>query len=205
MCQRISADKIASAQCADVFAGLLLTTHRAASFISGSANVVASRIFLTFVKILGILISIMKCCFNILLRGNFQEGAAMLSGRLKVLRKSASYTQKNIADFLGIDRSTYSYYESGKTEPSSSALARLSNLYHVSMDELIPGACKSAEVLELRSPDDTIHKLSEGAKPFSSLSKDEMLLVMFFRECENKTELVTLIKDFNSREEKEEK
>ena len=43
----------------------------------------------------------------------------MLSRTLKKLRKNCGYTQKEVAKELGVDRSTYAYYETGKTTPDT--------------------------------------------------------------------------------------
>lgn len=57
--------------------------------------------------------------------------------RMVELRKSHSYTQQYVADYLKIDRSNYSKYELGKLEPSVYMLISLSKLYGVSVDYLL--------------------------------------------------------------------
>lgn len=61
----------------------------------------------------------------------------MVSSTLRILRKANGYTQKQIADKLNIDRSTYSYYELGKINPSISSMVILSDLYGLSLDEMV--------------------------------------------------------------------
>ena len=60
-----------------------------------------------------------------------------LAANLKYLRKFFGYSQKQVASFLEVDRSTYSYYEIGKTTPSPKNLIRLSGLYNTSIDDLL--------------------------------------------------------------------
>ena len=60
----------------------------------------------------------------------------MLSEALKMLRKRFEMTQKEVADALRIDRSTYTYYEIGRTKPDFSALCKLARLYKVSLDDI---------------------------------------------------------------------
>lgn len=43
-----------------------------------------------------------------------------INERLRELRIKSGYTQSQIAKILNIDRSTYSYYEIGKTTPDIS-------------------------------------------------------------------------------------
>ena len=54
--------------------------------------------------------------------------------RLRHLRTAADITQKEIARQLHVDRSTYSYYEIGKTEPRISTLNILSRIFNVPLD-----------------------------------------------------------------------
>ena len=56
--------------------------------------------------------------------------------RLKQARKNAGITQEDIAKILGIAKSTYSGYETGKSEPSMKAIANMMRAYMVSADWL---------------------------------------------------------------------
>lgn len=56
---------------------------------------------------------------------------------LRKLRLHYRYSQRELAEYLGIDRSTYTYYESGKTTPPLNTLLELSGLYKVSLDFLV--------------------------------------------------------------------
>ena len=58
---------------------------------------------------------------------------------LKELRKSAGLLQKDVAAFLGIDRTTYVKYENGQSEPPFETLTRLADYFHVSVDYLLGG------------------------------------------------------------------
>ncbi len=60
-----------------------------------------------------------------------------LAENLRLLRERSELTQKRVARYLSIDRSTYSYYECGKTQPSLIMLTQLADLYGVSIDALI--------------------------------------------------------------------
>lgn len=48
---------------------------------------------------------------------------------LKLLREANHFTQENVADYLGIKRSTYSNYETGDREAPWVVLEKLANLY----------------------------------------------------------------------------
>lgn len=95
---------------------------------------------------------------------------------LKKVREDHGLTQEAIAKVLGIDRSTYTFYENGKTSPSIASLIKLSELYDCTVGYLL-GVEENHTVLKLR----------EGAvaapyiNPIAGLSKDEKLLIMCFR------------------------
>ena len=57
--------------------------------------------------------------------------------KLKALRKACGYTQKSVAQTLGLDRTTYSCYERGVTQPDANACLIISKLYGISMEELM--------------------------------------------------------------------
>lgn len=61
----------------------------------------------------------------------------LLPAKLKELRKVNNYTQDYVASFLGIARQTYSHYETGKRNPTSSVLFKLAGLYDISVDDLM--------------------------------------------------------------------
>ena len=65
------------------------------------------------------------------------ESTIHLSKQLRHLRGYNAVTQREIADALCIDRSTYAYYELGETQPSLLMLVRLAKLYDVTTDYLL--------------------------------------------------------------------
>ena len=65
------------------------------------------------------------------------ESTIHLTKQLRHLRGYNAVTQREIADALCIDRSTYAYYELGETQPSLLMLVRLAKLYDVTTDYLL--------------------------------------------------------------------
>lgn len=59
--------------------------------------------------------------------------------KLRMLREKQGFTQQQVANALGIDRSTYTYYEMGRCQPHLSTFKKLARLYQVSTDELLNG------------------------------------------------------------------
>lgn len=57
--------------------------------------------------------------------------------RLRQLREEHNKTQKEIADFIGVNRTTYTKYETGDSEPSLNTLKALAGYYGVTLDYLV--------------------------------------------------------------------
>lgn len=64
---------------------------------------------------------------------------------LKYLRKLRSWTQQEMADKLGIKRSLLGAYEEQRAEPRTVVLERLSDLFHISIDDLLRNDMSSRE------------------------------------------------------------
>ena len=57
--------------------------------------------------------------------------------RLKELREGKGLLQKDIAELLGVDRTTYVKYEKGVNEPSNDNLLKLADFFGVTTDYLL--------------------------------------------------------------------
>ena len=68
---------------------------------------------------------------------NQQNITIRLPEQLRSLRGYNVVRQKEVAEALHIDRSTYAYYETGATQPSLSILVKLALLYDVTTDFLL--------------------------------------------------------------------
>ena len=61
----------------------------------------------------------------------------MISMNLKRLRKIHQYTQENVAEKINVSRQSIAKWESGECNPDIESLIKLSNLYNVSLDNLV--------------------------------------------------------------------
>lgn len=61
----------------------------------------------------------------------------MFTERLKILRKEAGLTQKDVAEHLGIKQPTYAQWENGRTKPKGETLEKFANFFNVSTDYLL--------------------------------------------------------------------
>ena len=119
----------------------------------------------------------------------------MLNQNLKKFRKACGFKQEEVASVLGVDRSAYSYYESGKTEPNVSNLIKIARMFKVDIDELV-GNGECAQTLAVNSQPGEGYD-SEVASDISGLEKcsaDERVLIAWYRQMENKNEILELVK-----------
>lgn len=63
----------------------------------------------------------------------------MIGDRIKQLRVEAKMTQPELADKIGLTRSTVAAYENNTRQPSFQILVRLAHTFHVSTDYLLLG------------------------------------------------------------------
>lgn len=57
--------------------------------------------------------------------------------RLKHLRQDAALTQQQLAERIGVTKSTVSYYELSERAPSPEMLIKLAGVFHVTTDQLL--------------------------------------------------------------------
>ena len=121
----------------------------------------------------------------------FNEGKKdSFADRLRTIRYSCSLTQDILSLAAGIDRSTLSYYESGRVFPSLSKLCLLAALFGISVDELI-GQSEPTQLLLRDSGgaddedqgEETNDEYRFGIPTsIASLKTEEQLLVLYFRQ-----------------------
>ncbi len=121
----------------------------------------------------------------------------MLSDRLKLLRNNAKLSQQQLADILGIDRSTYTYYETNKTNPSIPLLLKLSGIYGITVDELVGNQNtlrlndSEGDFSDNPEPDGgEAAEISEKVLRLSDLNDEEKMLILKYRLLEDKSEIM---------------
>ena len=71
-----------------------------------------------------------------------------IGSKIKAARLKKKMTQEQVAELLGVSRQTISNWENEKSYPDIISVIALSDLYSVSLDELLKGDQKMAEHLE---------------------------------------------------------
>lgn len=143
---------------------------------------------------------------NIILR-NCQPGTGRrradilddIGDRLKKFRQRMGYTQKQISDLLNIERSTYSYYETGKTTPDIMTICKLADIFNEKISDILEGEIspvpkeKDSEVMIFPSEhsallrDSEVYRINDFGPQFTSdLSDSERDMVLCFRLLSSK-------------------
>ncbi len=94
-----------------------------------------------------------------------------LGGRLKALRVLYGFSQAEVADFLGIDRSAYCCYEINRAKPDIGNLVRLAAIYRVSTDYLLLGGSE-----EEGQPCQCFERVENSERPATLFDEDLLTL-----------------------------
>lgn len=92
---------------------------------------------------------------------------------IKEKRKKLNLTQEEVAEKLFVSRQTISNWENGKTLPDIESLISISELYEISLDELIKGDKKMQRKIKIKhNYEDEIMILGMGIVILGSLFFD---------------------------------
>ena len=131
-----------------------------------------------------------------------------IAQKLRSIRKACGFTQQQIAAVLNVDRSTYTYYETGKTTPDIHTVKILAELFNVSVDTLLSdeisaGALGDSEAVPPQGNTD----LPETA---NRLTRAERELLLYYRALppQERADAVQLLREkldaVNEQQEKDE-
>ena len=119
-----------------------------------------------------------------------------MGSKFKALRNMYGLSQKEVADFLGIDRSAYCCYEINRAKPDVYNLARLAKLFNVTTDYLLG----IAEEVDHNAPSVASEAMSykTAAQPnssvmnetFMTISPDERALILYYRLLPERKEVL---------------
>lgn len=84
----------------------------------------------------------------------------MLGEKMKLIRNYNGYSQRQIAEILKIERSTYASYETGRNRPDIFAVQRFAKIFNVSVDYIL--SLDDINIYRLR--DDRLCKASQKRK-----------------------------------------
>ncbi|MBP3442649.1 MAG: helix-turn-helix domain-containing protein [Clostridia bacterium] len=106
------------------------------------------------------------------------ENNMSMANKLRKLRKDFCMTQDQIADILGMSRTSFSKYENGAANPPLNVLRKISAIYNVPIEYLIHDEQNKPF---LNSDPDADDSADESAKYFTQLTDEEKMLILRFR------------------------
>lgn len=98
---------------------------------------------------------------------------------LKACRKKANMTQAQFAKTIGIKRSAYAYYESGRTRPKIETLRTIAKVYGIDVNALISN--KDSDLLNQEQEKKIDFDIKDFNDTFYDLSENEKAIIMKLR------------------------
>lgn len=120
---------------------------------------------------------------------NIDFAAMKLNDVLRQIRKKRNLSQQKVASALQIDRSTYSYYETGKSELDVKTLLALCAVYEVTLDEMLNMDDVVAKTLLVTNAKATFDAMQDERVPMSHY---EQRLVQYLRLMDDRQRTSTL-------------
>lgn len=113
----------------------------------------------------------------------------MFTKRLKLLRKEAGLTQKDMANFFNISQPSYADWENGKTKPTQEKLPQLADILNTTTDYLLGKTnIKNVEEIDLIKLDEAIdNSIGFDGKPITPEDKESIReAILLYLESINK-------------------
>ena len=121
---------------------------------------------------------------------------------LRQCRKNAGLTQKQVSDALGVERSTYAYYETGTTRPSGSMIIKLANIFNINYS-IFMEAVSDVE-FDNSEEDESFTTLTDVSwrdrERMYAIAKDEQNMLLLYRmlTSDQKSKVLDLIKKYRA-------
>jgi len=97
-----------------------------------------------------------------------------IGAKLKDARMEAGLTQENVAEEIQVSRQTISNWENEKSYPDIISVIYLSNLYNISLDDLLKGDSKMIEHLE-----ESTNVVNSNRKLLFAIGVNVLLVILF--------------------------
>ena len=95
-----------------------------------------------------------------------EERKTLISAQLLAIRTQHKFTQKEVAEAIGVKLGTYNAYEKQRSEPPAEIIVRLAYFYNVSTDEML-----QKDNL-MKDPEKSKEQLQEFTKALELLQKE---------------------------------
>ena len=107
---------------------------------------------------------------------------------LRKLRTDRGLTQKAVADALNVDRATYTFHETGKTQPDLQRIGELAKIFAIPVDALVKLLSNPEEIERAASKKRVPKKVSAEPAAIGQLRPEEKSLIAIFRRCDSATQ-----------------
>lgn len=97
-----------------------------------------------------------------------------IGSKLKNARTASGFTQEKVAEEIQVSRQTISNWENEKSYPDIVSVIKLSDLYNISLDELLKGDVKMIEHLE-----ETTNIVESNRKLMAAIGINVVLMILF--------------------------
>ena len=125
----------------------------------------------------------------------------LIGKMLKRYRENCGLTQLQVAKALNVDRSTYTYYETGTTTPSAQVIIKLSKIFNVPYTVFMNAFMDASDEAFADSGDGFGYFMGGGSakEKIYDIPSSEQQLPVFFRSLtpEQKTELLDYASKLN--------
>ena len=98
--------------------------------------------------------------------------------KIKEARRNAKITQADLADRIGVHRSTIANYELGRRKPSLNELKEIARILHIDVNYLLEGSEVSSEDELLKRANDVFSDLNISTEDKDAIFRDLMEIYM---------------------------
>ncbi len=111
------------------------------------------------------------------------NNSLQIGENLKKFRKACALSQQQVADAVGIERSSYTCYETGKSLPPIPTAVKLARVFGVSLDDLVSSSNDSFLQGKVADSQPDVYEVDSilPVENFQNLTKNEKELVIHFR------------------------
>lgn len=111
------------------------------------------------------------------------------SEQLKKARLAVGYTQQQIADIMGITKSTYCGYETGKRQPDVTKIKQLAKILNTSGDTLLETGFEKEIATQTMNFSIEEKRIIEHYRKADEIEKEMVRRILHIRAKESKEEL----------------
>lgn len=122
------------------------------------------------------------------------------SKTLRAFRNKCSLSQEQVSNILGINRTTYTGYETGKTKPDFDTIVKICDIFGITISMFTDYYLKQGNINALASDKPEYKKSKSEGECLISVTTDEEILLSKYRMIKNKNQILKIIEEFEDSE-----